>query len=323
MLTRGAEVNESSGPPACSRMAAQCGHLAATVRERVAQLRGTFRPQRRHNWIMRAVSFLTILLSAIAQTPSPQFEVASIKPGPPPDLRGMRVSIRGGPGTEDPGFFRCENCGISGLISQAFDIRDYQLSGPDWMQNTRFDVSAKIAPGTTKEQFRLMLQNLLADRFKMTFHRDKKEMAVLSLVVTKNGPKFKESKAAEAVADDDAPRQSGPAKKDANGFPILPPGKGQSMAIMNNRAAVRAGEESMPDFAEMMSNQLRQPVVDATGLKGRYDISMTWVPGDSADNPGPTIYAALQEQLGLKLESKKGSVDIVVIDHMEKIPTEN
>jgi uncharacterized protein (TIGR03435 family) len=272
-----------------------------------------------------AVILLTILSTAAAQTPDPsqQFEVASIKPGPPPDMRGMRVSIRGGPGTEDPGLFRCENCSISGLITTAFDIRDYQLSAPDFTKNTRFDVSAKIAAGATKEQFRQMLQNLLAERFKMTFHRDKKEMPVLNLVVAKSGPKFKESAPVEVAPDDDAPRNSGPPKKDANGFPILPKGKGMSMSISNDRAAMRSSDEAMSDFAGALSNQLRQPVIDATGLNGKYDIAMTWVPGDSPDNPGPTIYTALQEQLGLKLESKKGSVDIVVIDHIEKAPTEN
>src|SRR5271155_4891617 len=113
---------------------------------------------------MRPAAFLIILACASAQTPdaSLQFEVASIKPAPPPDPRGMRVSMRGGPGSDDPGFFRCENCGLPGLITQAFDIRDYQLTGPDSMRGARFDVSAKIPQGTTKQQFQRMLQNLLA-----------------------------------------------------------------------------------------------------------------------------------------------------------------
>ncbi len=234
----------------------------------------------------------------------------------------MRVSQRGGPGSDDPGFFRCENCSLGGLLTTAFDIGDYQLTGPDWLQNTRFDVSAKIAAGTTKAQFRMMLQNLLADRFKMTFHRDKKEMPVLNLVVTKNGPKFKESKPPDPAPDDDAPRQSGPLKKDPDGFPVLPPGKGM-MAIMNGRAAMRSDEETMEALTGSLSGQLRLPVIDATGLNGKYSIAMFWVAGDSPDSPGPTIYTALQEQLGLKLESKRGSVDIVIIDHMEKAPTEN
>jgi uncharacterized protein (TIGR03435 family) len=270
---------------------------------------------------MRVITFVMMLLCAQAQDPSLQFEVASIKPAPPPDPSGMRVSVRGGPGTS---LFRCENCSLSTLIENAFGIQDYQLSGPDWMQNTRFDISAKIPPGTTQEQYRLMIQNLLMERFKMAFHRDKKEMPVLHLVVAKNGPKFKETQPAETSSpDDDAPQQSGPMKKDANGFPVIPPGKGSSMVSMNGRAAMRSGEETMPGLAAQLSGQLRQPVTDATGLQGKYDIAMTWVPGDAPDNPGPTIYTALQEQLGLKLESKKGTVDTVVIDHLEKTPTEN
>jgi len=276
---------------------------------------------------MRALAFLTILAAAAAQTPdAAQFEVASVRIAPPPDGRGMRVSIRGGPGSPDPTLFTCENCGLSGLIMQAFDLQEYQLSGPSWllamgMDSARFMVSAKIPAGTTKEQFRLMLQNLLAERFQMTFHRDKKEMTILNLVVAKNGPKFKESKPVEA-ADEDRPGPPGPPKKDADGFPILPAGKGQRMAIMNGRAAMRS-EESIAQLAQMLANQLHQAVIDATGLSGKYEIGLTWVPGDAPDNPGPTIFAALQEQLGLKLESKKGMVEILVVDHVEKTPTEN
>ena len=261
---------------------------------------------------MRALAFLTILASATAQTPeaSPQFEVASVKPAPPPTGRGMRVSERGGPGSDDPGFFRCENCSLAGLLETAFDILDYQLTGPDWLRNTRFDVSAKIAAGTTKAQYQMMFQNLLVERFKMTFHRDKKEMPILNLVVMKNGPKFKESKTPEPAPDDDH-RNSGPLKKDADGFPILPPGKGMMAMMANGRSAMRSDEETMQALAASLAGQLRQPVIDATGLNGKYAIAMFWVSGDSPDSPGPTIYNALQEQLGLKLESKKGSVDIV------------
>lgn len=273
---------------------------------------------------MRAIVFLTILAGATAQTPdAPRFDVASVKPAPPTDGRGMRVSMRGGPGTDDPTLFACENCGLSGLVTKAFDLQPYQLSGPDWMQSTRFMVSARILPGTTKEQFRLMLQNLLAERFKMTFHYTKKEMPVFNLIVGKNGPKFKEHVEAPAASDDER-RQDGPLKKDAEGFPVLPPGKGFSMAIMNDRAALRSGGGTIAEFAVNVSNQLHQPVIDATGLNGKYDITMTWVPGEpKADDPGPSLFQALQDQLGLKLESKKGMIEILVLDHLNKVPTEN
>jgi uncharacterized protein (TIGR03435 family) len=279
---------------------------------------------------MRALAFLA-MLTAAAQTPdaSLKFEVASIKPAPPPTGRGMRVTSNGGPGEDDPGLFTCENCTLSMLISEAFDLKDFQLSGPDWMrpmgmQSTRFMMSAKIPLGTTKAQFRVMLQNFLAERFKMTFHHEKKEVPGFQLVVAKSGPKFKEAKPTAPAPDDDAADQPGPPKTDANGFPVLPPGRGSRMTMMRGHGAMRADEETMAEFAEMLSNQLRQPVIDATGLSGKYGIAMYWVPGDPApDDPGPSLFQALQEQLGLKLESKKGMVDVVVVDHIEKAPTEN
>ncbi len=125
------------------------------------------------------------------------------------------------------------------------------------------------------------------------------------------------------ASDDDAPRPPGPTKKDANGFPVVPSGKGFAMAIVDDRAALHFGEGTMPEFARRLSGQVGQPVADVTGLNGKYDINLSWVPGDYPENPGPTLFAALQDQLGLKLESKKGMVDTVVIDHIEKTPTEN
>jgi uncharacterized protein (TIGR03435 family) len=277
---------------------------------------------------MRIAAFLTILASAWAQTPDAklQFEVASIKPSPPPPGSGrMRVGMRGGPGTDDPTLFTCENYGLAALVILAYDIKDYQYAGPEWTQFTRFTVSAKIPPGTTKEQFRQMLQNLLAERFKLAVHHEKKDMvASYDLVVAKNGPKFKEAVEAPPPADDTR-QQPGELKNDANGFPALPHGQGYTMAITKGRAALHSDKESMPTFAEKLSGQLRQPVTDSTGLKGKYDITMYWITDlrPSADEPGPSIFQALQEQLGLKLESKKSMVDILVVDHIEKTATEN
>ena len=111
-----------------------------------------------------------------AQTNSPQFEVATIKMAPTPDGRGYSVSSRGGPGTQDPGLFSCHNWSASSFVSNAFDLARYELSAPDWMESVRFDMSAKIPEGTTKEQFRLMMQNFLAERFKLAYHREKKEV---------------------------------------------------------------------------------------------------------------------------------------------------
>ncbi len=278
---------------------------------------------------MRAIAGILWMsfISAAAQTPgaSPQFEVASIKLAPPPKEDRMFVGSHGGPGTDDPGLWTCENCDLSWFLSLGFGLMDYQLSVPDWIRFNKFNVSAKISPGTTPEQFHAMIQNLLAERFKLQFHYQKKEMPMFELVVARGGPKMKESPGALPAPDPDAPPPSpDSSKKDANGFPILPPGRQPTGMFTGSGAILRFADESMAQFIRQISGQVRKPVTDATGLKGKYDFTLQWVPdrGGVSDS-GPNIFQALQDQLGLKLESKKGMIDILVVDHIEKTPTEN
>ena len=279
------------------------------------------------------------------------FEVASIKPSAPLTGNGgpRFMGMTGGPGSRDPGRFTCSNCSLSMLVTQAYDIQRYQLTGPSWLDTERFDITAKVPEGATKEQFRLMQQDLLAERFKLTLHHEKKEMPLYELVIGKNGPKLKES------AEDPAPQGAGPApgpppppgppKIDKDGYPVLHAGRGTMMVMMNGRARVQFSNQTMEQFVRMLSGQLRRPVTDATGLKSKYDFALFWTsenmgmagrgglapPPDGGaplvslpdSDSGPTLFGALQEQLGLKLEQKKGPVDILVIDHMEKVPTEN
>src|SRR5580692_9927503 len=204
---------------------------------------------RRSQILLRQTSALVLILaSAAAQTPSavPRFEVASIKPSPPGDLDQMFVGSRGGPGTEDPGLYVCENCGVSFLLREAFDLKPFQFSAPDWMQSARFHVSAKIPVGTTRQQFRLMLQELLAERFKLTFHYDKRDIQTFELVVAKNGSKMKEHEE-QPPAPDETP-QAGPPSQDENGFPILP-GRKPMMRGLGAYATQRFVGESMSQFA--------------------------------------------------------------------------
>jgi uncharacterized protein (TIGR03435 family) len=271
---------------------------------------------------------LLTLLGAAAQTPdaSIQFEVTSIKPSPPGATSGR---MSGGPGTKDPGLFTCENVSLKTLVVTAYNLLTYRLSGPDWMGPARFNISAKIPDGTTSEQFRLMLQNLLIDRFKMTLHWEKKEIQTYDLVVAKSGQKMtghKMKESAPAHTDDAAPppRPAGEPKADAEGFPILPPGRQAIlMEAGGGHVAMRWADETMDRFAVYLSAQLRQPVNDLTGLKGKYDFTMRWVMEGSIEDTAPTLVRAVQEQLGLKLEQKKGMVDILVVDHLEKTPAEN
>jgi len=273
----------------------------------------------------QTATFVLILASAAAQTPGaiPRFEVASIKPSPPGDVERMFVGSRGGPGIEDPGLYICENCGVSLLLREAFDLMPFQFSAPDWMQMTRFHVSAKIPEGTSKQEFRLMLQGLLAERFKLTFHHQKKEIQTFELAAVKSGSKMKEHED-QPPAPDEAP-QPGPPNLDENGFPILP-GSKPMMRGAGNHATQRFVAESMPQFASVLSSRLKAPVMDATSLGGRYDFTLRWIMDGnipSAEAPGPSIGQALQEQLGLRVLPKKGMADIFMIDHIEKSPTGN
>src|SRR6266446_4406926 len=149
--------------------------------------------------MMRAAVGLSVLFCTssrvfgqVAEAP-PTFEVASIKPAPPPTGGMMRVGMSGGPGSPDPGRATFTNMSLKNILMRAYEVKGYQISGPGWLDSERFDIVAKVPQGATKEQFLLMIQNLLAERFKLTLHREKKELPMFALLVGKNGPKLKES----------------------------------------------------------------------------------------------------------------------------------
>ncbi len=268
---------------------------------------------------MRANFLLfTICAGCYAQ----QFEVASIKAAPPSNGGRMRVGMTGGPGTPNPGLFQGENVSVSGLIMRAYNLQGYQYSGPGSVDSPRFSLSAKVPEGATKDDLRVMLQNFLLERFQLTFHYEQKEMGVYELVIAKNGLKLKES---AGTPSDDEPAIAGTLKSDVDGFPTLPPGRRPMMIGKGAFAAQRFADAPMDQLCVMLANRVGKPVHDATGLKGKYDFTLRWmIDGSSnAENPGPTLMEALQEQLGLKLEAKKGSARIFVVDHLEKMPSEN
>jgi uncharacterized protein (TIGR03435 family) len=242
----------------------------------------------------------------------PQFEVASVKPSVPSEqggCGGRGVLCRtGGARTPDPSLFICDSCTLSDLVMSAYHIQSYQLSAPSWMESERFTVNARVPAGTTPEQLRFMQQSLLEKRFRLTYHHEEKEMPRCELVVAKGGPKLKASVGEPTAADGREP-----------GADIAPDG----------RVSARYSDLSMAELAEILSKQVHVPVIDATGLEGKFDFALSWVMDRGAPSgmpeadSGPTIFSAVQAQLGLKLEQKKGPVDRLVIDHADKAPTGN
>ncbi|MBZ5619963.1 MAG: TIGR03435 family protein [Acidobacteriia bacterium] len=311
--------------------------------------------------------------AAFGQTPAAPlaFEVASIKPSPPldptriasgqPIHAGMKI---------DAARVDIGNFSVTALILKAYDVKLYQISGPDWvtsmgaqMNAQRFDILAKMPEGTTKEQVPEMLRTLLAERFKLAVHRDTKEHAVYALVVGKGGPKLKESEPdpiAPAVSADGGPAP--PPSTGSNQVTVNATGKGaevsdgqggkqrMSMSPDGKSMHLENSKVSMAQFADMITPFVDRPVVDMTELKGNYrvalDISMEEVmaiarkagmavpgmggggdagraPAEAASDPsGSSIFATVQ-QLGLKLEARKAPITQIVIDHVEKMPTEN
>lgn len=264
-----------------------------------------------------------------------EFDAASVKPVSP-GMNGYTVRFHGGPGTDDPTMFVCENMSLSNLINSAYGLNFGQLSAPDWANGAMFNVNARVPKGATYEQFQVMLQNLLADRFQLKVHRETSERAAYKLVVAKNGPKFKAAAAppVEEPGEDSPPRAAEPKpfQLDAERYPAFGPGE-SGTRMSGNRARMVYPRMTMADFAGTIGAYVHAVVTDSTGLSGAYEISLSWVTGgmhaastgeDTEGDPGPTLFQALQQQLGLRLvESSKVPVERLVVDHAEKVPAEN
>ena len=262
-----------------------------------------------------------------------EFDAVSIKPSPEPDhVRGIRVGCNGGPGTKDPGLFTCTNMNVSNLVFRAYSIDGYRVAGLEWTQQM-FEISARIPEGTTKEDFSLMLQKMMVDRFHLAVHHESREITKYDLVIAKNGPKFKKAAETPPVNPDDAPKPpTGPNKMttDASGAPVFAPGQA-GMAMNSKGARLFQPRMTMDRLASQIGGQMAKPVTNATGLEGEYEIGLFWAPDTMSSNKpeadpadtGPTLTQAIQEQLGLRLDQKKGPVDFLVVDHVDKMPASN
>jgi len=295
-------------------------------------------------------SGLLVLFATVCYGQAPQFEVATVKPDPPSADGRIRVMVRGGPGTNDPGRIVYQGFTLKDLLSTAYAVKTFQIQGPPWFDTDRFNVEARIPQGTTKEQFNVMLQNLLTERFNVGLHHESKEFSIYELSVAKNGPKIKAAAEDPSAADGGPAGPPGPPPPGKDGFPQLPPGR-PNMAMMMGRGAARLAVRVQPisRLADMLGNQLNSLVVDKTGLAGTYDYNLEFAPvtgafgglppppppagGDAAGAPRPAppegasempdLFTAVQDQLGLKLEKKRGPMDVLVIDRAEKTPREN
>src|ERR1019366_7776463 len=231
---------------------------------------------------------------------APAFDVASVKVSPPgtvPVDHRRRDNIQVSPGT-----VTMRGVSLKASIRWAWHVTEYQVTGPDWLDSQRYEIAGKAAGPATEEQLRLMMQALLQERFKLALHRQTKELAAYLLVVGKNGPKVHESKT-EGEA---------------------------SIDINQKQLSVSVQRTPVSQLVDMMSNVLRAPVIDMTGLTGRYDVTLNVAKyaGDLAArgqsiesapaDPQALISMILQEEFGLKLEAKKMPLDVLIVDHAEK-----
>jgi uncharacterized protein (TIGR03435 family) len=218
----------------------------------------------------------------------PAFEAASVKPN---TTSGIGMGMRGGPGQ-----LEWTNVSLRYLAQTAYGLHDYDYSGPAWLDSVHFDIVARMPANSNINRYPEMLQTLLFERFKMAVHREVKEMPGLALVVDKKGLRI------HAVEPGGSMSSSGP-------------------------NMVRAEKISMAQFAAALSSSLNRPVKDLTGMAGVYDIKIQWTPdlpasADPTDLPG-SVYAAVEDLLGLQLQVQKVPVEVLVVDRAERLPTEN
>jgi uncharacterized protein (TIGR03435 family) len=196
----------------------------------------------------------------------------------------------------DPRLVALSRVSLQNLLSQAYRIKNFQISGPAWLESERFDIVAKLPDGATQDQLPAMLQTLLRERFKLAFHLVRKTFDAYVLLAGKGAMKL--------VA-------AGGEIRDVR----------TSMGAARSRLS---GKVTMPYFAGLLSNMLDRPVLDMTGLRGVYEVDLEWSTDEGVDSGGPpSLFTALQEKLGLRLGNRKTPVDVYVIDHAERLPAAN
>jgi uncharacterized protein (TIGR03435 family) len=309
------------------------------------------------------LSASVLLLGAVAafgqrQDDHRTFEVASVRAAGSNSL--AEFNPRGGPGTNDPGRISYRNNSLRSLVMSAYNLTlSHELEGPSWMDQQKYDIVANVPYGTTKEQLKIMLQNLLKDRFRLAIHHVSRIVPGYEMAIAKGGLRLREAVAAPPTVPD--PPVAATPEKDRRPTSgvllskqaaplILPPGDRWAVVpracppstslTLCGHARVLARGQTMPAIAEMVRSLLKRPTVDKTGVGGKYDFTLDFSPesigiilpapdGQAAggatvlDDPRPNFELALESQLGLKLTNSRISADVIVIDHVERQPTEN
>ncbi len=277
----------------------------------------TFRPT--------AIFFAASAALAWAQSnepPSPKFEVASVKRSGPQSIRNEQ----GGPGTKDPAHYRFQLASLQNLIGIAWNVQSFQISSKSAIDKDRFDVIANVPEGATRDQFRQMMRNLLAERFQLKTHLESKDFPVYELVIAKNGLRLKDSAGASESSKTIALPE---------GFPTLPAGPGLVVKLLSRGAYqlvwTRGQQQPISELARALRAPGQEPIIDKTGLTGKYDFTLEYTMDTPAASdaggveppPAPGIFTALQEQLGLQLVAKKLAFDVVVVESFERTPAGN
>jgi uncharacterized protein (TIGR03435 family) len=298
-----------------------------------------------HRWLcVRWLCVLALACSLIySQTAEPAFEVASVKyVGPYDSEKGL--SQRGGPGTSDPTRITYENVTTLILLVRAYGVDFDQISGPAWLDSIQYTVIANVRAGTAKVEVPIMWQQLLKQRFHLAVHHEVKDLPRYELAVAKGGPKLRPS-----AGDPGKPAPGVRPTQGADGFPILPPGA-RHFFYQPIENGVRVTRETFRDYSmQELAQELAWPlgelswehvmsvgrIVDKTGLLGKYDFRLEYAGTHSAGGafaqsgadgqPSgvPDLFDAVQRQLGLKIEASKAPTEILVVDHVDRMPTEN
>jgi uncharacterized protein (TIGR03435 family) len=268
--------------------------------------------------VLAGVAVMSALAVAAAQSTQPAFDVASVK---------ENTSVSDGSSISGPlpGRFRITNTPLRFILLHAFQVLDHQLIGaPGWTESARFDITGTYPGGATPSDpdTRAMLRTLLADRFALVTHRETRELPMYALVLARKDGALGPQLVRSSIDCERWLKEKRPQIGEGSPSPVAPGGKRPVCLMLTTRRLITAGTRSMPQLAASLQALTGRSVVDRTGLTGTFDFDLQWTSGTVGTpvgtNPqpddGPSIFAALQEQLGLRLEPGRATFDVVVVD---------